>query len=178
MLRHLKTRRQLAHTTLPFPCGIMRQRLSLLRKQHNRNITQSLSQSKPSSSNADRLHPALVVNVPARRFCSTFRPVDPTARRPGPLLVDFFAASINKYLSQTNPGTHSIYYYRRRGGDRADDQAPGLQQAGADSSYRLGASGPLGGRGWNGRYHRPTRRGRRNTDFAARTTRRRLFLRR
>lgn len=83
--------------------------------------------------------------------------------------VDFFAASINeKYLSQTNPGFASYFV-------TIDDEVvielmtkPGLQQAGADNNHlRLGASGPLGGRGGTGRCHRPTRRGRRNTDFAA-----------
>ena len=83
--------------------------------------------------------------------------------------VDFFAASINeKYLSQTNPGFASYFV-------TIDDDVviemmtkPGLQQASADKNH-------TGGRGGTGRCHRPTRRGRRNTDFAAAHHRRRLL---
>lgn len=57
--------------------------------------------------------PALVVNVPARRFTMKIahfalwtQQLDVQAR----FWVDFFAASINeKYLSQTNPGFASYF---------------------------------------------------------------------
>ncbi len=90
--------------------------------------------------------------------------------------VDFFAASINeKYLSQTNPGFASYFV-------TIDDEVvielmskPGLQQASADNNHTGWAHLALGGRGGTGRCHRPTRRGRRNTDFAAAHHRRRLL---
>ncbi len=49
--------------------------------------------------------------------------------------VDFFAASINENtLARPTRLCLLFCYYRRRGGDRADDQA-GLQQACADNNH-------------------------------------------